>query len=336
MRLVQCYPGRGFEEGIAEVVNARLFSSVVGRYHPLVDPGVVVDWFRGDYEPESFAAIVEDRRVYGFGWAWVNVEEGPAPVGFVSVSWDPRLPSGDVFRVLYMLLSWARHSLEGWQDVRGVVAVRVGGLEVLEPVARVLRVSPGEARVRLLLMEAPGRISYGGSVGVEVVEVRPDRDPVVLEALVDIFNDAFSVYEGFWPWSVDRARRYYERLYRERRALTLFAYLGGVPVGFVEASLHRSASGDIVGEVGLLAVRRQWQGRGIGGFLLARAVEWLYREGATRVYLDATPEASRLYSKMGFRTVYEYLQLRLPLASLPQAGLDGVHVWDPGSCPGVG
>jgi GNAT superfamily N-acetyltransferase len=170
--------------------------------------------------------------------------------------------------------------------------------------------------------------------GYDVREARPHESLEDAKTLASVFNDAFSVYDAFWPWRVERVQRYYSDLFKRRRAIVYIAYSrSGDPAGFVEAYIHATLSGGLAGEISLLAVKRSHQGKGLGAYLLSLADEWLRSQGARVVYLDATPLAARLYLKLGFKIIYQYYRARLLVQSLPDKPLDLVLPWSPSSCP---
>ena len=79
--------------------------------------------------------------------------------------------------------------------------------------------------------------------------------------------------------------------------------VGGVPVGHVfSVSYHR------LGWIGLLIVRDQYRRRGIGEFLMLKAKEYLQIVGVETIRLDAVPEISQLYRKIGFVNEYDSLR----------------------------
>ena len=338
--LLTCYDGKGLEEAIAELL-VRYYSSLPVRtvYEPL-EPDVVARWFESpDYEVESFAVIERDSGgLLGLAWAWVTSEEEPIPQGFARIVLDPYAPTSDLYDAALKLLSWIRHSLEAWQEVRGVVDIFVGGEGDLATsiICRVAPCSPDAMLVRGYVMTAPDEGIRGNPPGgYKVREARPHESQGDVKALVEIFNDAFSVYDTFWPWRIESAQRYYKDLFERRRAVVYVAYSeNGDPAGFVEVYMHPTLSGGLAGEISLLAVKRSHQSRGLGAYLLSLADQWLRSHGARVVYLDAMPLAARLYLKLGFRIIYQYYRARLTLQSLPDLPIDGVRPWSPEKCPG--
>ena len=342
-RLILCYNGSGLEGRISELLNTLNENSRLREVAEPIDPDRVRLWFRAigrDYEPETFAVVLSERgAVIGFSWAWVTAGEEPVPQGFVRLTVDDRMPWSDAVDAALALLSWARHSLEYWQEVRGVVDLMLSG-----------RGSRTNRLVYELLGEAPGKVFTGGYVmiapereaearlprGYRVRKARPHKNRSDAEALVKVFNDAFSSYDTFWPWRVDRAMEYYGNLFSKRKAIVLLAEdEQGEPAGFIEAYLHPSISGGLAGELSLLAVSKRHQGRGLGTALLLSAEEWLRSKGAGIVYLYAVPKASALYLKLGYKIIDENLRIRVPLEYLPDPRLDGVEPWDNSVCPSI-
>ncbi len=76
----------------------------------------------------------------------------------------------------------------------------------------------------------------------------------------------------------------------------------GTIVGFSSADV-------IEGEVLVLAVLPQYEGKGIGKRLLSRAVSWLHSQGFNRVWLAASPDpgvrAHGFYRSQGWRPTGE-------------------------------
>jgi len=121
------------------------------------------------------------------------------------------------------------------------------------------------------------------------VGLRPGRVGDV-EALVRIDHAAFSP-----PWWL--GSRTLQRLVQES-ACFLVAEHGGRCVGYVEARQFRDGA-----HIGRVVVAPAFQGRGIGGRLLAQALRWLWQQGASRVTLNTQEEnqrSRRLYSRFEF------------------------------------
>ena len=66
-----------------------------------------------------------------------------------------------------------------------------------------------------------------------------------------------------------------------------------------------------LGFIGLLLVRPDLRGRGLGERLVRRGVSDLQARGASSVGLDAVPEAATLYERLGFTPTWESLRLAL-------------------------
>ncbi len=57
------------------------------------------------------------------------------------------------------------------------------------------------------------------------------------------------------------------------------------------------------GQIGRMAVAREWRGRGVGGAILAALLELARKEGCTVVRLHAQTHALAFYKKYGFTAV---------------------------------
>ncbi|MCE4613840.1 MAG: GNAT family N-acetyltransferase [Desulfurococcales archaeon] len=332
-RLIVDYNGRGLEGEIARLHNS--LARAYGREclsEPL-DPSLVRYWFDDpEYEPEMFAAVETDSGgLAGYSWVWVNVDEGPAPLSWVNVSLDPGLPWSEMRKVAYILLSWARHSLESWQEARGVVELRLGPMgnpiqKVVYSVAGCGR--EGEKVGGYLMLSPEGGVEAGVPPGYVISEARPDRSKDDARRLVEVFNDAFSIYEDYWPWRLERAVEYYRELFKRREAIVLLARdRAGRPAGFIEAYIHPTLCGDKAGYISLVAVKREHQGRGLGSSLLSKAEKWLKSRGASSTYLYAIPRSSTLYLKLGYKIIETSIKTRIPTYCLPQTPTSGLKPW---------
>lgn len=58
-----------------------------------------------------------------------------------------------------------------------------------------------------------------------------------------------------------------------------------------------------VGVIGNVAVRPDFQKRGLGGLLMSHAIAWQQAQGVREVWLDATPAGRPLYRRLGFTDV---------------------------------
>lgn len=115
-----------------------------------------------------------------------------------------------------------------------------------------------------------------------------------------------------------------------RDDLLLHAALDGVQVGAWREGRLVGVAGalryGVVGVVGPMSVLPDQQGQGIGALLLRYALDWLHRQGARTVTLDATPAGAPLYRKHGFITDhYTVLLVRPQGPRRETAGCDEAH-----------
>ena len=123
-----------------------------------------------------------------------------------------------------------------------------------------------------------------------------------VDALVDLLVAVAG--EGRWiateaPVDTDRRRRRMVEDIEGADAVVLVAEAGGTPVG--ELGLHLAPYG--VADLGM-AVAAGWRGRGVGGALLAEAIERAGAAGAHKLALQVWPHntaAIALYERFGFR-----------------------------------
>ena len=108
-----------------------------------------------------------------------------------------------------------------------------------------------------------------------------------------------------WHWT-DRLAMEPEELastVHDPRVEIMVLYLAGVPVGFAELDFRARGSA----ELALFGLIPECLGRGLGSYLLDRALEALWRPGIARVKVDTNlrdhPRALAMYRKAGFRVV---------------------------------
>jgi GNAT superfamily N-acetyltransferase len=135
-------------------------------------------------------------------------------------------------------------------------------------------------------------------------------DPgVVVERLepcpVEAYRALYEAVGRAWHWR-DRLAWSDERLgsYLARPTVDVWVLrVGGETAGYFELARHDDGSVEIA-YFGLVG---RFIGRGLGGFLLTRAVEEAWRLGASRVWLHTctldAPSALPNYRKRGFREV---------------------------------
>lgn len=120
-------------------------------------------------------------------------------------------------------------------------------------------------------------------------------------------------------WLRDRARRTW-----------LAEDPGGRPVGVVHGSRVQrlpdaARPAHAWFHVAFLFVTPDARGAGTGERLLRTVLAWAGTEGVTRVFLDAVPEARRLYERVGFATPEDrVVEVRLD-AARAGTGSDGAH-----------
>jgi len=85
--------------------------------------------------------------------------------------------------------------------------------------------------------------------------------------------------------------------------IILIAYLNNEPIAYCDASLYRSISGKKTAYIHTLAVKKKYQGRGIGSFMLYELIERVIREGYRDIYLDSVKGLEGYYLKRGFDVV---------------------------------
>jgi ribosomal protein S18 acetylase RimI-like enzyme len=148
-----------------------------------------------------------------------------------------------------------------------------------------------------------GLASFGGPrVRAAVAGI---EDAPALQAVMDAASDYFELTEGE-PAGPGAARALLEDAEADeaRRVQLLWAVGAHAPIGFLDLHLHQPEPG--VAHVGVLALRPEARGRGLGGALVEALVEALRAEGfdALRASVgDENPDARAFWERVGFGEV---------------------------------
>ena len=330
-RIVTGYrPSLGIEEQIVEIHKENIVAGGLEAYRRGLTPEEVKDWFR-DSRPEMFSAVLGDKgRIYAYTWVWVR-EKGCCPA-FIFPRARLSIGSSELAYWTRKLLTWSKLLLLGRHNYRGtVVYLRLGLLyslytnifaEILSPCLYEIRKPSGYL---MELAEKLRRIDKKPSIKIIIREVDPSRDPEAASRISEIYNDAFSTYADYWPWSTEAVKRYYSNLFTRHKAVVYMAETpDGRAVGFIESYVFHSLSGLKVGYHNLLAVKRKYQGKGVGSRLLLAAEKWLLNENVDKIVLDAEPEAYSLYSRLGYRITRIGYDIVIHIGCIPDEGVHGV------------
>ncbi len=109
--------------------------------------------------------------------------------------------------------------------------------------------------------------------------------------------DPFLAMAGSEGWLSDRWEFEF-LLQRFPHGCFVIRQSGGAPLAFVTAITHSSS-----GWIGNLIVREEARRKGLGSFLMGKAMDALFIAGARTIWLTASSEGAPLYARMGFRDV---------------------------------
>jgi GNAT superfamily N-acetyltransferase len=122
------------------------------------------------------------------------------------------------------------------------------------------------------------------------------------EPSVHFYRYLYDAVGGAHVW-IDRKKMSDAELLREIRAANVeiwVLYVGGAPAGYFEVDARNSA----VVELRYFGLMREFQGRGLGKWLMAEAIRACWARQPTKVTVNTCtldgPAALPLYQKMGF------------------------------------
>jgi ribosomal protein S18 acetylase RimI-like enzyme len=139
------------------------------------------------------------------------------------------------------------------------------------------------------------RLAYPDIPGLEVRRISPPDVPAYRETFQDIGREVLWIDR--WDWQEEE----FAELLSRTQVKAWLAWLDGVPAGLIEG--HLEDDGAI--QFTFVGVRPQFQGRGIGKFLLSSSIERSWEMKVTRVWLYTITSdgehALKNYLKRGFR-----------------------------------
>ncbi|WP_457639152.1 GNAT family N-acetyltransferase [Persephonella sp.] len=124
------------------------------------------------------------------------------------------------------------------------------------------------------------------------------------EDLISILMDAYQEHPEYGEATRKQAKRYINWL---KKHSTLFevAYIDGEPAGFIAADANwKDITGKRVGEIHELSIKKKFWGKGLGKFLLDRAIKHFKKRGLTTAGLwvgEKNDRAIQFYKKNGFK-----------------------------------
>ncbi len=306
MLIVAGYRGGPLDREIARVYNVCM--SIRGFIaEKQVSPEEIRRlWFEySTFDPEEFAMVVDNGRVYGLVFARVGMG-----FGRIWLCIDPWLPRHYLLETISYLLSWARHRLSRER----VCVVKIGCGYEYSGFHCLLRevVGLGLENATVMLMEySGGSRKYSVHPGIIVREGSMDDIPGVVE----VWNSAFRRYSWFEEWRIEDALRWYST-----RKLMLYVAVDRETnrvIGYVDAELRRGFDGNTYGYIYTLAVHPDMQGKGVGKTLLQYMVNILSRRGVKSIYLDAIHGLENYYARQGFRIISRSIVSIVEIGRLP-------------------
>ncbi|OYT37667.1 MAG: hypothetical protein B6U89_07015 [Desulfurococcales archaeon ex4484_58] len=308
-RLIYGYSGGEYDDSLVELINR--FNRVE---YPDVGNPVSVEkyrrtWFEASwFKPSDLYLFILDDKVVGYLYAWISSDMLRSQLVV-----DPLLPYSIKENLLDEIFKWLRNKVlvEGTNNV---VRIRAGYEYRFLHNFLMKRVSPVIIDYTATLMKFdPSKL---GSLKRRIDEYMATSSVSVekgdisdVDKVVEIYNDAFSIYPWFITWKVEDARRFY----REHKLILYIAYINGEPVGYCDGEIYNNLFGDRIGYVYTLAVKRRFWGKRIGSILLYHMLREFIEQGIEDIYLDSIEGLERYYGRRGFNIVTRSLSYILYL-----------------------
>jgi ribosomal protein S18 acetylase RimI-like enzyme len=252
---------------------------------PVDEERVARAWDAPGFDPALDARVAEDVYVavqdIGDGRAWIELQGGER---VDALEWaEQRAAEKGAARL--MSGAWSTD-----EDVLAALGAR--GYERVRQSQR-MEIALGGARFEQLVPD-----------GIAVRPLRPGEERAVYEVHHEAFRDTWeeisSSYEEWAHWNLQPPRFVPE--------LWFLACAGEEICGIALSHPHPTAPD--LGWLGILGVRREWRGRGIGRALLLRVFAAFAERGFERVALgvdsDSPTGAHALYEAVGMRVTRRY------------------------------
>lgn len=129
------------------------------------------------------------------------------------------------------------------------------------------------------------------------------------EDLIDVIFDAYKEHPEYGEPDRKSASKYIDWLKKHSTFFKILLYDNEV-AGFIvaDANWKDFFDGKVVGEIHEIAIKRKFWGKGLGSYLINKAMEHFKKSGKNVVRLwvgKNNKEAIRFYEKLGFKSLYE-------------------------------
>ena len=263
-----------------------------------------LSWFSSSL----FTVLKLDNQIAGFIRVWMGRNNCE-----VWLCIDPDLPKALRIEAIEKMLSWANArcrefgtaQLSIWSGYRFSYihrSIKNVLTWYVEDVGSILMRFSG----KIINIEPPSNYRF---LVLDTIDIE------ILQSVVEVYNEAFSIYEWFSPKSFDDILKEFSWL----RPIYIVAFWEGEVVGYAMLIVFRAIDGGISVEVDELAVKPRYRGRGIGKALLHYATLYAINKLGVRdrLFLFAAPKLTRFYYSMGYIPWREYMVIKTPLIPLP-------------------
>ena len=307
---------------VAEILEKLYIYEGYDNYYKMPTIDEIRSWYsptNSKYDPLE-TAVLKTSKGKVIGYAEARTPDDYKP-GYTRVIVDPSLPEPLYTEALTILLRWSGRTLAYYD--RSVNPITVyAGREHSRIHSAIESIMGGSLipQDSAYLMEYKGVIANPIPPGLEEQLIIENPSEYAVRELVEVVNDAFSIYPDHHRWKFEEAWNYYNRQFNLDKGTFFIIILRnkdtGEIAGMTEILHYTTGSGRRVGYVSLLAVKRDYQRKGLGRYLLSRASIILKKININTLLLDSVPEARRMYEKLGFSYILKWVKARVPLEAI--------------------
>ncbi len=296
LRIIPCYSGGIYDSSLVEMINR--FKEAE---YPDLGVRETIDelyntWFKATwFKPCDYMLILLNDRVVGSTYMWLSNDMFRAMINI-----DPYLVDNVKYMVLEEIVNWMKDKVirEGYTSL---ARIRMGYEyrflhNLLSKIFTPIYI---DYTASLMILDHNRYRSFSEKTVYPPDIVLEKAGLEDVDKIVEIYNDAFSIYPWFIKWELEDARRFYS----SRKLLTHILYVNGEPIGYCDAEIYRNIVGEEIGYIYTLAIKKKYRGKGYGSILLKKTIDTLLEKRVRNIYLDAVEGVEKYYLERGFRIV---------------------------------
>ncbi len=153
-------------------------------------------------------------------------------------------------------------------------------------------------------------------MNVKIAEASLEDVDLLMEWRMEVLSTVFSDWDKENEKELYRANReYYQTMLESGQHIAVFAEADGQKIGcgglciYQEMPSPDNPSG-YCGYLMNIYTRKAWRGQGVGEATVSYLLDYARKKGIEKVYLETSQSGRKLYEKMGFTDMVDYMKLK--------------------------